>query len=254
MELLTFDSFVSLSFAHFGWFNMLRRILLIFVTRSNWLFVNTKSSRKFRKQAAVKWTRICFNVWHMSCEMDLHKANGMQKRKIKLNNSIIMNEMLNDSANGFLGIFDAMQTRIQFWFFFHLWKWIVNQFIYPKNLQQMILDNSNHPNRTPASTFCISFCICFFLSPSSSSSSSICLSNPSENQMNYFENKCPIFFVVSLGQTNFSDGSFLWFCTYDSIFISLHPWNGIWNYIHGVCMLYVVCVLNVHACIIKLYI
>lgn len=254
MELLTFDSFVSLSFAHFGWFNMLRRILLIFVTRSNWLFVNTKSSRKFRKQAAVKWTRICFNVWHMSCEMDSHRANGMQKCKIKLNNSIIMNEMLNESANGFLGVFDAMQTRIQFWFFFHLSKWIVNQFIYPKNLQPMILDNSNHPNRTPASTFCISFCICFF-----------CRRHHHHHRRFVYPTHPKIRWIILRTNVRFFSlfrwdrqilvmVVFLWFCTYDSIFISLHPWNGIWNYIHGVCMLYVVCVLNVHACIIKLYI
>lgn len=121
---------------------------------------------------------------------------------------------------GLSWVVDLMRTHTQFRIFIAM-KMDVNQFIYRENLRPTMLDNSNYPYRTPASTFFNSFFAYVYL----------------RRHHHHFD----LWFFVATDEI-------LRFYSNDSILTSLHPWDGCMElHIYRTNGVYVC----VHACILK---
>lgn len=150
---------------------------------------------------------VCFNVWHMSNEMIRIERMQCNANKTKQQHKwmseqcwmMIQQWVFGRSRFYCQPVHDADSFIVSFM------KMDVNQFIYPRTLQIMILDNSYHPNRAPAPAFCISYVFFVVI---------IIVIDLFVNQN--FENGWPIFFLRWDGR-NLAMVFFLWFCISDSI-------------------------------------
>lgn len=215
--------------ALFGLFNMPGRVCCWCLSRFRIKYkriANTKIKQR-QQQQLKRWEYVAMYamLWYVIWN-DPFSAVWNAKMQIKLNSSIIMSEMMEWLRRMVLFCFeliwvvDLMRTHTQFGIFIAM-KMDVNQFIYRENLRPTMLDNSNYPYRTPASTFFNSFFAYVYL----------------RRHHHHFD----LWFFVATDEI-------VQFYSNDSILTSLHPWDGCMElHIYRTNGVYVC----VHACILK---